>query len=384
MRIGFDATSAARQGGGIGRYVRELLRALAAADETNVYRIFVASPPPLPYPLPPLPARSSVFHLPIHDKWLARVWHRARLPIPIQLALGPLDLYHSPDFTLPPTLPGTPTLLTVHDLSFVRDPDSAAPGLKRYLDAVVPRSVRRATRVLADSEATRADLMELYRTPPEQITVLYSGVDAAFQPIADPAALAAVRARCGLGDSAFILSVGTLQPRKNYVRLIRAFAQSWFIDHCSLVIVGSRGWLYDSIFAEVTRLGLEGRVLFPGFVADDDLPALYSAARAFAYPSLYEGFGLPVLEAMACGTPVVTSTASCLPEVAGGAALLADPRDVDGLAAALRRVCEDDNLRRTLIAQGRARAREFTWGRAARQLLDIYRTMVLPPAQPRV
>lgn len=374
MRIGFDATSAARQGGGIGRYARELLRALAAADPVNTYRIFVASSHPIPYPLPPLPARASVFQLPLHDKWLARLWHRARLPIPIELALGPLDLYHSPDFTLPPTLPGTPALLTVHDLSFMRDPDSAAPSLRRYLEAVVPRSVRRATRILADSQATRADLIELYQTPPDKVTVLYSGVAESFHPVADPATLSAVRARYGLGAFPFILSVGTLQPRKNYVRLIQAFGQLAFsVSGLALVMVGGEGWLSDSIFAEVKRLGLEGRVCSPGFVADEDLPALYSAAQVFAYPSLYEGFGLPALEAMACGTPVVTSTTSCLPEVAGGAALLVEPRNVDGLAAALRRLLEDDGLRQALIAKGRARAREFTWAKTAGQLLEMYK-----------
>jgi glycosyltransferase involved in cell wall biosynthesis len=373
MRIGFDATAAARQGGGIGRYARELLRALAAADPENTYRIFVASPRPIPFPLPPLPARASLFQLPLHDRWLARLWHRARLPIPIELALGPLDLYHSPDFTLPPTLPGTPALLTVHDLSFVRDPDSAAPSQRRYLEAVVPRSVGRASRILVDSEATRADVIELYRLPPDKVTVLYGGVDESLQPISDPATLSAVRARYGLGHFPFILSVGTLQPRKNYVRLVQAFGQlAPSVPGLLLVIGGGKGWLYDSIFAEVNRLGLEGRVCYPGYVADGDLPALYSAAQVFAYPSLYEGFGLPVLEAMACGTPVVTSTASCLPEVAGGAALLVEPRDVDGLAAALRRPLEDDGLRQSLIAKGRVRARQFTWTKAARQLLEIY------------
>jgi glycosyltransferase involved in cell wall biosynthesis len=194
--------------------------------------------------------------------------------------------------------------------------------------------------------------------------------------VTDPATLAAVRARYGLGDAPFVLAVGTLQPRKNYVRLIQAFAAisnlQPLTSNLHLVIAGGKGWRYDAIFAEVEKLGLRDRVLFPGFVADADLPALYSAARVLAYPSIYEGFGLPMLEAMACGTPVVTSTASCMPEVAGDAALLVPPTDVDALAAALDRALTDEALRADLIAKGRARARQFSWAKSARQLLGIY------------
>jgi glycosyltransferase involved in cell wall biosynthesis len=374
MRVGFDATAAVRQGGGIGRYVRELLRALAEVDAGNDYRVFVASPRPLPHPLPTLPRGARLFHLPLHDRWLARAWHRARLPIPVELALGPLDLYHSPDFTLPPTLPGTPTLLTVHDLSYVRDPDSASPALRAFLDRVVPRSVRRATRVLADSEATRGDLVELYGTSAEKIEVLYSGVSDTFQPVTDAAALSAVRARYGLTSEPFVLSVGALHARKNHARLIQAFAclDPALVRSHRLVIAGGREWSSDAILAEPQRHGLAGRIHFPGYVADEDLPALYSAAAAFAYPSLYEGFGLPVLEAMACGLPVVTSNVSCLPEVAGGAALLVAPHDVAALAAALASLLTDKALAAALAARGRARAAKFTWDKAARQLLDVY------------
>jgi glycosyltransferase involved in cell wall biosynthesis len=370
MRIGLDATAAVAQGAGIGRYTRELLRALSAADPHNHYRLFFASRA-RPHALPALGPNFHVTALPFHDVWLARAWQRARLPLPVEWLTGPLDLFHSPDFTLPPTHRNTRTLLTVHDLSFVRDPGSAAPTLLSYLNTVVPRSVRRADHILADSQATKDDLIELYRTPAEKISVLYCGVEPAFRSVADPKILAGVRAKYGLGGAPFIFSVSTLQPRKNYVRLIQAFAQLPAAEF-QLVIAGGRGWLFDSIFAEVERLKLDGRVLFPGFVADADLPALYSAARVFAYPSLYEGFGLPLLEAMACGTPVVASTASCLPEVAGAAALLVPPTDVDGLAAALRRLATDEVLRADFIAKGRARAREFTWERAAQQLLRIY------------
>ncbi len=375
LQVGFDATPAVRQGGGIGRYTRELLKALAAADHETHYRLFYASPPDAPrQALPALPANFDVRALPFDDVWFARVWHRARLPIPVDWITGRIDLFHSPDFTLPPTRRGTHTLLTVHDLSFVRDPESAVPVLRAYLNQVVPRSVARADHVLADSAATRADLVDLYGTPPEKISVLYSGVNDEFQPVRDPARLAAVRARYRLGESPFILAVGTLQPRKNYARLIQAFAQIGEPE-LRLVIAGGRGWLYDAIFAEVERLQLGQRVVFPGFVSDADLPALYSAARVLAYPSIYEGFGLPILEAFACATPVVTSTASCLPEVAGAAALLVPPTDVPALAEALTRALSDTELRARLVQGGLERARLFSWDRSAQNLLGLYQAL---------
>jgi glycosyltransferase involved in cell wall biosynthesis len=382
MRIGFDATAAVRQGGGIGRYTRELLQALYTADTQSHYRLFYASRSPIPHPLPgPLPANFHATHLPFDDVWFARVWHRAQLSIPVEVITGPIDLFHSPDFTLPPVRRGARTLLTVHDLSFVRDPESATPVLRAYLNQVVPRSVARAQHVLADSHATREDLIELYKTPPEKITVLYSGVNPVFRPIADPASLAAVRAKYKLGDAPFILAVGTLQPRKNYVRLIQAFAQLPITNNqLRLILAGGQGWLYDSIFAEVERLKLQERVVFPGFVDDADLPALYSAASVLAYPSLYEGFGLPMLEAMACGTPVVTSTASCLPEVAGDAALCVPPTDVGALAHALETAVSDESARAELRTKGFARAKEFTWEKAARELVERYRALLSFPA----
>ena len=387
MRIGIDITSAVRQGAGIGRFTRELIRALLALDSPHEYSLFAATgglprsitEPRLAYVTQPAFARNrqpAICNLQfLSDDWLHRIWHRARLPIPIEAAMGRVDLFHEPDFVLPPTLPGTPTVLTVHDLTFIRDPESAFPRLRRYLNRVVPRSVARTTHVLADSAATKNDLVELFHTSPDKITVLYGGVDARFAPVTDPKRLAAVRAKYNIGLDPFILGIGTIQPRKNFRRLVQAFfhlRSPAFASDLKLVIVGGKGWLYDDIFAEVKRLGLEGRVLFPGFVDDDDLPTLYSAAEALAFPSIYEGFGLPILEAMACGTPVVTSVTSSLPELAGDAALLVEPTDVDAIAAALNRLLQEADLRRKLVAAGFNQARKFTWEKAAAQLLEIY------------
>src|SRR5581483_3970742 len=220
-------------------------------------------------------------------------------------------------------------------------------------DRVVPRSVRRADHVLADSQATKEDLIALYGVQPDKVTVLLSGVHPRFQPVRDPALLASVRARYGIGDAPFVLSVGTVQPRKNYERLMQALAAlPATLRDIHLVIAGGRGWLQGPIHAAVDALGLQGRVHFIGFADDADLPALYSAAKCFAFPSLYEGFGLPVLESMACGTPVVTSNVSSLVEVAGDATLLVDPLSVEQITEALTRLLSDSTLRTTLIERG--------------------------------
>jgi glycosyltransferase involved in cell wall biosynthesis len=374
--VGIDYTAAYEQGAGIGRYVRELMRALAALDDQTPYRLFVAGASRSS--LPPAPGPNFAWRpTRVTPLWFARLWHRLRIPLPVETFVGRVALFHATDFTLPPVLPGTHTLLTVHDLSFVRAPETTTPVLKAYLDQVVPRSVRRATHVLADSQATKDDLVELYGTPPEKITALLGGVNPEFAPCADRDARQAVRQRYNIPDNPYIFSIGTVQPRKNYARLIKALAALGpeFADE-HLVIAGGRGWLDGPIYQAVREFGLDERAHFIGFARDEDLPALYSEARCLAYPSLYEGIGLPVLEAMACGAPVITSNISSLPEVAGDAALLVDPYDVEALSDALRRLLTDDTLRAKLVARGFEQAAHFTWTRAARQLADIYQRML--------
>ncbi|NLE99796.1 MAG: glycosyltransferase family 4 protein, partial [Anaerolineales bacterium] len=226
---------------------------------------------------------------------------------------------------------------------------------------------------LADSAATQRDLVAHMGAPPSKVQVLYSGVSGRFCPEAEPGERERLRARYGVGARPYVLSVGTVQPRKNYARLIEAFVRSGLgvaQDGVDLVIAGGRGWLYHDVLEAADRHSESVRIL--GFVEDADLPALYRQAATFAFPSLYEGFGLPVLEAMACGVPVVCSNVSSLPEVAGAAAMQVDPLDVDGLAAALARLNEDAELRQDLAARGREQAAKFTWQSAARQLLNAF------------
>jgi glycosyltransferase involved in cell wall biosynthesis len=373
MRIGIDYTAAARQGAGIGRFTREIIRHAMLLDDQNEYRLMVAGREPIPPSrLPPSERAHRLVQVPVSERNLVRLWHRLRVPLPVELVLGRLDVFHSPDFVLPPVA-GAATVLTVHDLSFFRVPECADPRLRWYLAQVVPRSVRRADLILADSHSTGCDLTELLGVPEERVRVIHGGVDPRFAPGQDEETSQRIRDTYAQGRP-FILAVGTLEPRKNYPTLIRAYAAARREAHLphALVIVGRKGWVYEGIFEAVDELGLRQDVLFPGYFPDEELPALYRAADLLAMPSFYEGFGLPVLEAMACGTPVVVGDVSSLPEVAGDAAMRIDPHDVDALKAALLSLVLDGNLRAKLIEAGFAQARKFTWERAARALLDAY------------
>ncbi|MEZ4666920.1 MAG: glycosyltransferase family 1 protein [Anaerolineae bacterium] len=369
--IGIDYTPAIEQEAGIGRYVRELVAALAQLDTQTDYRLFTAHTSQNP----------SIHNIgtnfrwqtsPFSSRWHSRIWHRLNVPLSVEWIVGSVDLFHSTDFVLPPTRRSTISVLTVHDLSFVRVPETASPRLKAYLDSVVPRSVKRADHILADSTATKKDLLELYGVRPEKITVLLSGVDSHFVRSSE-AVIATTRRKYGISELPYIFSVGTVQPRKNYSRLIGALsilrAHNYDIQ---LIIAGGRGWLESEIYETLKRHRLGDYVNFIGFANDTDLPALYSGAACFAFPSLYEGFGFPVLEAMACGTPTVTSNVSSLPEVAGDAAIVIDPYDIEELANAIRSILDDKILSSRLSHAGLDRARQFTWEKSALHLRNIY------------
>lgn len=377
-RIGIDVTSALTQGGGIGRYTRELVHALVSLDKSNDYRLFSAriqDQPPVPNPLPE--SSAITYHeAPLSERWLYRLWYRARLPIPVQWVTGKLDLFHSPDFVLPPTGGNIPTLLTVHDLSFVHYPETFPETLVKYLNSIVPWSVERATHVLADSKATKADLMAVWQVPEEKITVLYSGVSERFRPVEDKKERAQVRRVYNLGERPYVLAVGTVQPRKNYQMLVRAFRPvAERLPH-KLVVAGGKGWMEEEMTAEVERQGLQERVLFTGFVADAHLPALYSEASLLAFPSLYEGFGLPILEAMACGVPTVISDGSSLPEVAGEAAVQLSATDEAAWSETLLTLLENDQKRESMVEAGFAQVARFSWFKAAQKLIQVYETLL--------
>jgi glycosyltransferase involved in cell wall biosynthesis len=299
-----------------------------------------------------------------------------RLPLPVDLFTGPVDIFHSPDYVLPPLRQGK-TVVTIHDLSFLRYPEGAEPKLRRYLSSVVPRAVSRADLVLGDSENTRNDIIEFLSVPPGKVEVLYPGVDEIFRVVEDERVLSEVSSLYGL-DFPYILTVGTVEPRKNLILLLDAYAalrKASDVPH-KLVIAGGKGWLYEGVFRRVEELSLDEDVIFLGFVADQNLPALYSMADVFVFPSLYEGFGLPPLEAMACGTPVITSRTSSLPEVVDEAGLMVPTNDPDMLTETIGRVLNDPGLGEDLAKRGVSQARKFTWQATGEKLLAIYQRLL--------
>lgn len=361
MLIGIDASrTTADYRTGTENYSLHLIRGLLEIGSDHEFRLYYNRPPR--EDAMPGNAERKVIPFP-------RLWTHARLSW--EMIKQPPDLLFVPSHVLPLAHP-TRCVVTVHDLGFLYHPEAHTLSQNLYLRWSTRFNAQSATRVLADSQATRRDLIRTYNIPAENIVVVYPGRDQALAPVTEPTLLAAMLARYRLPVK-YLLYVGTLHPRKNLVRLIRAYGAGVAARHPSLqlVLAGKKGWLSDEIGAEVRKLGLSDRVLLPGYIPDDDLPALMSGALAFVFPSLYEGFGLPVLEAMACGTPVVSSDASSLPEVAGQAALLVDPQDTEALAEALVRIVEDADLRHELATQGLEHVQRFSWQRCAQETLRV-------------
>ncbi len=302
-----------------------------------------------------------------------RLWTHRRLAS--ELRRHPPDLLFVPAHVLPLPCP-VPAVVTVHDLGYEHFPAAHPLTRRLYLRWSTRRHARIAAGILADSAATRDDLVALYGARPERIRVVHLAADEIFRP-AGPAEVAAIRARLGLpADARYLLHVGTLQPRKNLGRLLRAFSSIAPEDpELHLVLAGMPGWGGSDWAGDLERLGLSDRIHLPGYLPREQLPALYSGALALVLPSLFEGFGLPVLEAMACGTPVACADRSSLPEVAGDAALLFDPLDEAAIAAALRRLRDEAGLRRSLAQAGLLRAAEFSWQRCADETLDWLETV---------
>jgi glycosyltransferase involved in cell wall biosynthesis len=378
-RVGLDAhlLSLAQnyRGAGINGYIYQLLRHLPAVDDGLCYTAYLHEPGFRG------PSGLSV----CMSRWDTRnplrriVWEQTRLAWRSRSH----DMLHGLAFAAP-LAAACPTVITVHDLSFLRYPGAFRRFNRYYLAWMTRVAARRAARVIAVSESTRQDVISLCGVPGERVVTIPNGVTEDFCP-ASAAEVAGFRQRKGLPDR-FILFVGTLEPRKNLVRLLDAYAL-WRRTHygedtgcpVKLVIAGGKGWFYDRVFQRVQELALASDVIFPGYVSSDELPWWYRAAAVFVYPSRFEGFGLPVLEAMACGTPVITTTASSLPEVAGDAAWLVGPEDTEGLAAAIERVLSDPGLAAQLRAMGLRRAAEFSWARTAMATARLYRAVLGGP-----
>jgi glycosyltransferase involved in cell wall biosynthesis len=298
---------------------------------------------------------------------------------PFALASRGVDLVHSLAYVLPAAWSG-PSVVTILDLSFVLFPERFRPWNRYYLKLFTRLSARRADRVIAISENTSRDAMRLLGLDERKVQVIYCGVDAAFHPL-DTRDIEAYRRAQGLPEQ-FILFVGTIEPRKNIAGVIDAYgylSRQWRPSAGKmpdLVIAGARGWYYEEVYRKVEQLGLASHVHFTGYAPAEHLPLLYNAAEAFVYPSLYEGFGLPVLEAMACGAAVVTSNTSSLPEVIGDAGLTVDPHDSEQIGDAILQVLTDRELREHMRARAMERAASFTWARTAQETVAVYRQVL--------
>jgi glycosyltransferase involved in cell wall biosynthesis len=360
MILGIDASRAlADAPTGTEYYSRALIDALLRADTPTRFRLYTrATPPPNFFP--------PTNNYEIRARPFPRVWTHLRLAYEM-LTRAP-DALFVPAHVLPPIHPRN-SIVTVHDLGYKYFPDAHKTFSRAYLDISTRWNVRAARVVIADSRATRDDIVKFYKTPAAKIRVVYPAYNArVFQPTRAADVLARVRQKYALSDH-YLISVGTLHPRKNYARLIEASAR--LPAEYELVIVGKKGWLYDAILARARDLGMTHRVKFLEYAAIEDLPALYAGARLAVFPSLYEGFGFPVLEAQACETPLVCSNASALPEVAGDGAEYFDPTDVSDMAHALRSVLENSARRAELVTRGRENVKRFTWERAAREILEM-------------
>jgi glycosyltransferase involved in cell wall biosynthesis len=350
VRIAFDASSMRGEKTGIGVYTENLIQALRRfAPDIEMVELDDGAT--------------------AHQRTDRRMV-REQIGLPRLARQSHADVLHLTGFAAPIRAP-MPVILTVMDLIGVLFAANFPPVARFYWSRYLPFTLRFPAQLITLSEHTRQDIVRLTRIPAARVRVISPGRDERFHPIEDARVLNQARAEIGL-PAQFILFVGTLEPRKGVDTLIAAFAQVANVVDEDLVIVGKRGWYWQNFFDLVRENGLETRVRFLEYVADEKMPLVYNLARAFVFPSRYEGFGLPPLEAMACGTPVVSSNAASLPEVVGSAGLLLSPGDVDGLARAIVQVVNDSNLRIELRERGLQQAHKFSWARAAHDILAVY------------
>ncbi len=367
MRIAIDAHSIGTRLGGNESYAANLIEALAQIDSVNHYTLYVTTAEAIDryrQRWPNFLVRSTRPHTPLI---------RIPLTLSAELRKNPVDVLHV-QFTAPPFCP-CPVVVSVHDLSFEHLPQTFHRRSRTQLRLTVRHSVRRAARVLTLSEHTRNDVIETYGIAGPMIEVIPIAASPKFKPVRDDKELQRVRHTYRI-TSDYILSVGSIQPRKNLVRLVRSYTllrDKLGADKLpKLVFVGKRAWLYDETLRALEDASLGDSVILTGYVPESDLPALYSGATCFVYPSIFEGFGLPPLEAMQCGTPVIIGNRTSLPEVVGDAALAVDPFDVNAIAGAIEQILNKPALRDELRVRGLERAKMFDWHETARRTLRVY------------
>jgi glycosyltransferase involved in cell wall biosynthesis len=366
MRIAINALAMKRELHGVGNYIRNLVWAFSRVDSENEYFIFGSSEN-----LCHLEGLRRQFHIELapNNPVLRVAWEQTVLPL--RLSRIRADVYHGPAFVAP-LMKTCGQVVTIHDMTSRLVPERHPLHRRLYMRAMIPAAIRRSDRVIADSESTKRDILDFEWAEEERICVVHLGVDGRFERVRDRKNLAEIREKYRLPRE-FILFVGAIEPRKNVETLVDAYLADSLSDRFDLVLAGSLGWGYSGLMQKLAVSRVKGCIRMPGYIDDTDLPSLYTAAAAFVYPSLCEGFGLPVLEAMACGAPVITSCVSSLPEVAGEAAILVDPTDMGALASALQRVLKDRELQEELSRRGQERAKLFTWDQTAKKTLEVYR-----------
>ena len=369
MRICIDIQAAVSQRAGVGRYTQQLVEHLGplAGDDGLALFYFDFRRQGLPFAVPAADPRAVRW---CPGRLIQQAWKRLHWP-PFDWFAGPADVYHFPNFAIPPLTRGK-RVVTIHDMSFLRFPEFAEPRNLRYLSRVIHRTAREADAIITDSAFSASEIRALLGVAPDRIHAIHLGVDPRCAPAA-PAAVAALRGRLGL-ERPYLLTVGTVEPRKNLPLLIEAFERMAAFDG-DLVMAGMPGWKYAPILERMRTSARAARIRYLQYVPDDALPALYTGAEIFLLASHYEGFGLPPLEAMACGTPVVSSTGGSLPEVLGDAAVLIDGCDAAHWAQSIGRVLADAGQRRDLSARGRRQAARYGWQETARKTWEVYRSV---------
>ncbi len=369
MRVVVDIQAAIAQRAGVGRYTKALvehLAPLAGEDELRLF-YFDFTRRGTPFPVPGASERVSRL---CPGRVIQAVWKKAS-GLPFNWFAGRADVYHFPNFIRPPLSRGR-SAVTIHDLAFIRHPDTVETRNLAYLSSQIVQTVNRADRIIAVSDFTARELVELLHVPPERIVTIYEGLtENVTRP--DTAAVAAMRDQLGL-DRPYLLMVGTIEPRKNIPFLVNVFEALGDFDG-DLVLAGMRGWKCEPILRWIQNSSRAAQIKRLDYVPETLLPALYSAAELFVFPSLYEGFGFPPLEAMACGTPVVSATTGSLPEVLGEGSVFVDGFDEQAWADAVHRVLTDSTLRASLRERGMTRARQFTWNACAEKTWEVYREL---------
>ncbi|MBN1384727.1 MAG: glycosyltransferase family 4 protein [Elusimicrobia bacterium] len=374
MRIGINARYLQKETSGIINYLLNLILNLKKIDKESKYTLFFGNDKPIPAEVLGDNFRSDIPRMPTNSQIMRVLWEHLYLPLTIKKLK--IDIFHEPSF-IAPVFKKCPTVITIYDLAFLYYPECFTRRNVMYFKAMLTGSINKADAIIAISENTKRDIINHFKVHPDKIKVIYGGVDSFFRIVSDAEKISHIKKKFNINRS-YILNVSLISPRKNLISLLKSFKrlkEDKNID-CQLVIAGEKGWRYKDIFKTVSSLNLDDSTVFTGCVSNEELLHLYNNAMLFAYPSLYEGFGLPVLEAMACGCPVVASNTSSIPEVCADAAMLVDPENIDDLTGAIYKMITEDSVKQVYKKKGLERIKCFLWKETAQETLYVYKKII--------